>query len=168
MNSIGAVNKRGKMHVSINQQSSKTIKLDVSQLDFRLLNNAAAYKVFMRNLSFRVVFIHQKSITLPPKTTETFQAGPSYFKMIEELVSAINGLKGFSSLAQFGIRHGKVILTTKANLEPCNIELGGLENHFGFDQRFYECLNQAKKLNFSPINPKTYIEEQTISTYAVL
>ena len=69
-----------------------------------------------------------------PKEISAFQPGPRYFVNIIDFIHYLNNMSGFGSLASLALIYGKVVLSVGAGIiEFCDIDLGGLNNHLGFD-----------------------------------
>ena len=69
-----------------------------------------------------------------PKEISAFQPEPQYFANITDFIHYLNNMSGFSALATLALVYGKVVLSVGAGIiEFCDIDLGGLNNHLGFD-----------------------------------
>ena len=71
---------------------------------------------------------------LLPKENSALQPGPRHFANITDFIHYLNHMSGFSSLATLALICGKVVLSGGAGItEFGDIDLGGLNNHLGFD-----------------------------------
>ena len=91
----------------------------------------ASYYVQMFTLLFS---FHE--ITMQPllKEISAFQPGLRYFANITDFIHYLNNMSEFSAFATLALVYGKVVLSVGAGItEFCDIDLGGLNSHLGFD-----------------------------------
>ena len=85
---------------------------------------------------FKLLFSFYETTMQPLlKKISAFQPGPRYFANVNGFIEYLNNMPGFkAALATLTLVYGKVVLSASAGItEFCDIDLGGLINHLGFD-----------------------------------
>ena len=143
----------GRLVISVDPHSSETVSLRLRRMDWSFLNDLEEYNTFTQK-SMIFFLKHKTMVEKPPKLPDKFRTGPGYFENIEDFISAFNDVKGFSKVAQLSLKHGKVVLTTRANLEPCEIQFqSGLEKVLGFDGDSLSIMQSGKEVEFRANRP---------------
>ena len=120
--------------IDVAPKTSKILKFDTSGINYQAIGDHVDYKKFLNSMDFRVYFESVLVVTHPRMRNKEFQPGPNHFATIKELIKTINNLEGFSEWAKLSLDHGKVQFAIKRVIDKCNIHLGGLQHHLGFDK----------------------------------
>ena len=108
------------------------LRFNIREVDQKPNSSNASYYIQV----FKLLFSYYETTTEPlPKEISTFQPGPRYFKSINDFIQYLNKMPGFEPLASLALVYGKVVLSAGAGItEFCDVDLGGLNNHLGFDE----------------------------------
>ena len=112
---------------------TNTVKLrfEIKESEEKPNKSNASYYVQVFKLLFS---FHEITMQPLPKEISAFQPGPRYFVNITDFIHYLNNMSGFGALATLALVYGKVVLSVGAGItEFCDIDLGGLNNHLGFD-----------------------------------
>ena len=112
---------------------SSTVKLRFKIKEFEEKPNKSNAPYYIQ--VFKLLFSFYETIMQPlPKEISAFQPGQRYFANINDFIEYLNNMPGFNALATLALVYGKVVLSAGAGItEFCDIDLGGLNNHLGFD-----------------------------------
>ena len=127
---------------TITISNSAKLRFKIKEIDENPISSNAKYYIQV----FKLLFSFYETTTKPaPNEISTFQPGPRYYTTINDFIQYLNNMPGFGALANLALVYGKVVLTAADGItEFCDIDLGGLNNHLGFDDEVLHVTPEKK------------------------